>query len=166
MTRRISLFLTAAALTAGSLALAQDRPPVPPWTEDAPPTKDGTPSKGPNVEIPWDRYYSLDEVHGLQRKLAAAYPDLITNQVIGKSVEGRDLLLTTINDTSTGTPDAKPAFWCDGNIHGNEVQAAEACLYLIWYLAENRTKLPRIQALLENHAFHVLPSLNPDGRAH
>ena len=24
--------------------------------------------------------------------------------------------------------------YVDGNIHGNEVQAAEACLYTIWYL--------------------------------
>ena len=60
---------------------------------------------------------------------------------LGKSTEGRDLWCVTINDKATGPDRSKPAMYVDGNVHGNEVQAAEACLYLIWYLTENADRV-------------------------
>jgi hypothetical protein len=45
------------------------------------------------------------------------------------------------------------------------VQGGEACVYLVSYLCENRD-LPRLKELLARAAFYVLPSANPDGRAH
>jgi hypothetical protein len=35
----------------------------------------------------------------------------------GTSSEGRDLMLMTLTDLSTGSADSKPAFWLDGNTH-------------------------------------------------
>ena len=55
--------------------------------------------------------------------------------------------------------------YVDGNIHGNEIQAAEACLYLIWYLAENYGRLDKVTELVDERAFYVVPTVNPDGRA-
>jgi zinc carboxypeptidase len=153
-------------LAAPSFAFAQDRPDVPPWTEDAPEQVAPKLHWKPKVEIAWNRYLHIDEFYALMRRFEQAYPDLVKLEVIGKSVEGRDLLLATINDASTGAADKKPAFWCDGNIHGNEVQAGEACLYLIWYLCEQRDRLPKIRKMLAERSFYILPSLNPDGRAH
>ena len=56
--------------------------------------------------------------------------------------------------------------YVDGNIHGNEIQAAEACLYLIWYLTENYDRVPKIKEIVDERAFYVVPTVNPDGRAH
>ena len=122
--------------------------------------------KKPRVDLQWNRYYHGTELLDAMRRIAAAYPDFVKLESIGTSVEGRDLLLATVNDPSTGKDTDKPAFWCDGNIHGNEVQGAEACVYLMWWLCETRDSLPRVKTLLAERSFYILPSLNPDGRAH
>ena len=146
-------------------AAAQDRPDPPPWTEDAPPRVTSRPAEQPRVPLRWDRLYPLDELLGALRQIAAAFPDLVELRTIGRSVEGRELVLAVVTDRGTGPDTDKPAFWCDGNIHGNEAQAGDACLYLIWWLCENR-ELPRVAELLRERTFYVLPCLNPDGRAH
>lgn len=164
--RTVALVATSAlAAATSSSAAAQERPETPPWTEPVPPPRDPRLPWKPKVQIPWNRWYHVPELHQSMRDLAAAFPDLVELRSIGKSVEGRDLLLCVLTDRTTGADTAKPAMWCDGNIHGNEVQAAETCLYMIWWLCENRDRAPRIRQLLAERTFYVLPSLNPDGRA-
>jgi hypothetical protein len=97
--------------------------------------------------------------------LAAAYPELLKLQSIGKSVAGRDLWLVTINNPATGPDTAKTAMFIDGNIHGNEIQAAETVLYSIWYLAKSYGKVEKLTKLVDERAFYMLPMANPDGRA-
>jgi hypothetical protein len=151
---------------AATSAFAQDRPDTPPWTKDAPPRETAKIPATPKVQIAWDRYYHLDEMQDAMRRLAEAWPQFVELRSIGKSVEGRDMLIAVVTDHETGPDTAKAAFWCDGNIHGNEVQGGEACLYLVWWLCENRDKLPRVKSMLAERAFYVLPCVNPDGRAH
>ncbi len=146
-------------------ALAQDRPATPPWAQDPPPRVAPRPEKKPEVNLRFDVYYHVDELHAAMRQVAAAYPDLLEIRSIGKSVEGRDILMGVLTDTSTGKDTDKTAFWCDGNIHGNEVQGGEASLYLLWWMTENRD-LPRVRELLRERTLYVVPSINPDGRAH
>jgi hypothetical protein len=162
--RALPFFIT--VLLAAAPALAQDRPPTPPWTTDAPERVPAKTYAPPKVPLRWDRYYHVDELHQALRDVAAAWPDLVELRVVGKSVEGRDLLLAVVTDRTAGADTEKTAFWCDGNIHGNEVQCGEVGVYLAWWLCENRDKLPRVKSLLAERAFYVLPSLNPDGRAH
>ena len=56
--------------------------------------------------------------------------------------------------------------YVDGNIHGNEVQGAEAALYLIWYLTENRDRVEFLRRLTDEKVFYIVPTINPDGRAY
>jgi hypothetical protein len=151
---------------ASSAAFAQDRPPTPPWTKDPPARVPAKIEAPPKVPLRWDHYYHIDELNQALRDLAAAWPQFVEVRTIGKSVEGRDMLIAVVTDHATGKDTDKTAFWCDGNIHGNEVQCGECCVYLVWWLCENRDKLPRAKELLEKRAFYVLPSVNPDGRAH
>lgn len=118
----------------------------------------------PKVPLRFNRLYDYGQLAEAMRQLAAAHPEVLTLSSLGKSVEGRDLWCMTINDPRTGRDRDKPAMYCDGNVHGNEVQAAEACLYLIWYLAENRERVPKIKELLAEKVFYVVPTVNPDGR--
>ncbi len=147
-------------------ALAQDKPPTPPWSKDPPERVTAKIEPPPKVALRWDHYNHLDELQDAMRKIAEAWPQFVELRSIGKSVEGRDMLIAVVTDKATGVDTEKTAFWCDGNIHGNEVQAGEVCLYLVWWLCENRDKLPRVKQLLEQRAFYVLPCVNPDGRAH
>ena len=91
----------------------------------------------PQVEIPWNRLYGVDELYGHLDRLVEAYPDLIERRILGRSIENRELRLYVIHDRTTGEDTDKPAMWIDGNVHGNEVQAGETVAYVAWYLLEN-----------------------------
>ena len=122
--------------------------------------------RAPRVEIPWNRLYDVDEIYAHLDRLAQQWPELLTHQVIGHSVENRELRVYTLNDPATGPDTEKPAMWIDGNVHGNEVQGGEAVVYLAWYLLENKDSNERVRELLSNASFYLLPMVNPDGRAH
>jgi hypothetical protein len=122
------------------------------------------PTQDPRVNLRWDRYYSYDQMVDAMRTLQRAYPRFLTMQSIGKSWEGRDLWLMTINNPATGHHTEKAAFWVDGNIHGNEIQGSEVNLYLIWFLMENYATIPKVREMVDTRAFYILPSQNPDGR--
>jgi hypothetical protein len=166
--RTACLWLSSAAslLCFAAAAFAQERPPVPPWTEDAPPRAPARTGPTPKVPLRFDRFHHIEELQQALREVAAAWPQFVELRSIGKSVEGRDLVMAVVTDRATGRDADKTAFWCDGNIHGNEVQGGEVCLYLVWWLCENRDRLPRVRGLIEERAFYVVPSVNPDGRAH
>jgi hypothetical protein len=116
------------------------------------------------VDLRFDHWYDYEEMTQALHDLVDAYPNLLTLDSIGKSVGGRDLWLVTLNNPDTGTDRNKTAMFIDGNIHGNEIQAAETVLYSIWYLCKSYGKIARITELVDERAFYFLPMENPDGR--
>jgi hypothetical protein len=120
-----------------------------------------TPSK---IDIAFNRFYNYDEYTDVLKKLIAAYPELLTLQSLGKSEQGRDMWLVTLNNPKTGADTDKPAMWIDGNVHGNELQAGEVVIYSIWYLAKSHGQVESLTKLIDRTAFYFLPSQNPDGR--
>lgn len=121
-------------------------------------------SAKPKVEIAFNRYYDYGEMTALLRRLAEAHPNLVTIESIGKSFEGRDLWLATVAARGGAPLDSRPAMWIDANVHGNEVQGSEACLYTLWYLTEQYPANEKVRELLDSCVFYILPSQNPDGR--
>lgn len=123
-----------------------------------------TPHVDSKHEIAWNRYYTPDEIDSHMKALARAYPDIVKVRSIGKSGQGRDLLVATV--TAPGSDHkAKPAMWIDGSIHANELQASEVSLYSIWYLATYYGHNDRITQILDDYAFYIMPIVNPDSRA-
>ena len=118
------------------------------------------------VQLAFNRLYTYDEVVQICRDLVAAYPDMLTMESTGKSVEGRDMWALTLNVEKTGPHSSKPAMYFDGNIHGNEVQGAEVVLYTIWYLTKSYGKVEHLTKLMDRCAFYFVPMINPDGRAY
>jgi len=117
------------------------------------------------VDIAWNRFYDYAEVTKIVASLVSAYPNLLSVEEIGKSAQGRPLLVITLNNPATGPAQSKPAMWIDGNIHGNELQATETVLYSVDYLCRSFGKVPALTELIDQVAFYFMPSLNPDGRA-
>ena len=152
-----TLIVVAAISTFGAAAAAQETPGA----------DDGTLRYKPDykVDIAWNRYYDFDQIEDLMRQMAEAYPDLVELRSLGKSLQGRDVWLAIINNPKTGAHTDKPAMYIDGNIHGNEIQAAETVLYTMWLLLESQGKNERLTELLENKSFYLVPVSNPDGRA-
>jgi hypothetical protein len=118
----------------------------------------------PKVQASWNKYYTYKGVADLCSKLAKAYPDLVTMETIGKSYQGRDIIVLTITDKNVETPDEKPGFWIDGNIHSIEMQGTEMALYTAWYLCEMYDNNAFIKQLLKDKTFYICPTINPDGR--
>jgi murein tripeptide amidase MpaA len=108
-------------------------------------------------EIAFDRYYRYEELSRLLDAYVGEYPTLVRKRSIGTSHEGREIWLLTVTDYEAGEDPDKPAFWCDGNIHASELSASTAVLYLLNKLVTERP------AMLERHAFYLVPRLNPDG---
>lgn len=116
------------------------------------------------VEIAWNRYYDYPEIEAHMKAIAEAYPDLVELRNIGTSREGRDLWVAIVNPKAGPPHEAKPAMWIDGNVHGNEIQAAEATLYTLWYLTKAYGAVPNLTKIMDSYAFYLMPSVNPDGR--
>ena len=117
------------------------------------------------VNLTFNHFYNYNEVVDAIKSLQKAYPELLTVESIGKSSQQRDMWMVTINNPNTGHHRDKPAMYIDANVHGNEVQGAETCIYLIWYLTKSYGRVDRLTKLLDERAFYVLPMVNPDGRA-
>lgn len=117
------------------------------------------------VDVAWNQFYDFDEVEQIIKDLVAAYPELLTLESLGKSEQGRDLWMITLNNPNTGEATDKPAMYIDGNVHGNEIQATETVLYSIWYLTKSYGQVDQLTELVDRVAFYFLPSQNPDGRA-
>jgi hypothetical protein len=118
------------------------------------------------VDIAFNRYYSYEQLVDFMYDFEREYPNLVTTEVIGKSQEGRDMVLVTINNPETGADTEKPAMWIDGSIHANEIQASEVCLYTIWYLTKSYGSNEMLTEIMDRTAFYILPVVNPDSRVY
>jgi hypothetical protein len=113
--------------------------------------------------IAFDRFYRYEELSRLLHALAHEHPHLVAIESIGKSHEGRDILVLTITNTHTGPANEKPAFWADGNIHSTEVAASAAALYFVDTLVRQYGHDADVTRALDTRAFYVCPRINPDG---
>ena len=116
------------------------------------------------VNLSFNKYYDWSEMEQALRTLEQAYPKFLKLGSVGKSYQGRELWYMTINNPETGDEMNKCAMYIDANIHGNEVQGGEVCLYTIWYLMENYPYNEYIKKLVDERVFYIFPSVNPDGR--
>ena len=123
----------------------------------------GAPS-APKVSAVWNRYHDYASATELLKQLAAAHPDRAKLSSLGKSYGGREMWVLTITNFKKGDDASKPAFWLDGGIHANEIQATEACLYTAWYLLECYGENEFITDLVDSRTFYILPMMSPDSR--
>ncbi len=125
-------------------------------------------SQSDDIKVPlrFDHYYTYDQVVQALKVLHKAYPGLTKLEVIGKSEENREIYALTINNPKTGDELGKPGVYVDGNIHGNELQASEVCLYFLNTLLTKYGNNEKITKLVDKNAYYVIPVVNPDGRYH
>ena len=123
----------------------------------------GSPSN-PKVSTSWNKYFTYEGIMDFCRKLAKEHPDLVTLETAGKSYKGRDIIAIVISEKKGLSPDKKPGFYIDGNIHSNEIQGSDMALYTAWYLCEMYKTNSFINQLLKDKVFYILPTINPDAR--
>ena len=120
------------------------------------------------IEVPlrFDRYYSYEEVNEAMQVLHEAFPKLTKLEMIGKSEEDREIYALTINNPDTGDELEKPGVYIDGNIHGNEIQAGEVCLYYANMLLTKYGENEKVTKVVDSNAHYIIPVVNVDGRFH
>jgi hypothetical protein len=125
-------------------------------------------AEDPEITIPlrFDRYYDYGQLVEAIKKLNQAYPGLSEIDVVGHSEENREIWAITINNPETGNHTEKPGVYVDGNIHGNEIQSGEVCLYLANMLLTKYGVNEQITRLVDKNAIYIIPSVNVDGRYH
>jgi murein tripeptide amidase MpaA len=114
-------------------------------------------------DIRFDKLYKYGELMAALDTLAAARPDLVTLESIGRSHEGRDIRLATVTNSATGPHDEKPAIWIDANIHSTEVTGSTAALHLLHRLVTQHGHDERVTRAVDTRTFYVAPRVNPDG---
>ncbi len=116
------------------------------------------------VRIDFNRWHDYEEIRADMLRLEDAYPRFLTYSSVGTSHGGREMMLMTINNPETGPEMSKAAMFIDANMHGNEIQGGEVCLYTIWYLMENYGRIDKVTQLVDERVFYIMPVVNPDGR--
>jgi len=124
--------------------------------------------KSQEIKVPlrFDRYYTYEQMGEALKVLNKSYPELTTLEEVGRSEEGRIIWALTINNPETGKPLTKPGVYVDGNIHGNEIQATEVCLYLANRLLTKYGENKEMTEIVNHNVFYIIPTVNVDGRYH
>ncbi|KAF2074510.1 hypothetical protein CYY_004178 [Polysphondylium violaceum] len=115
-------------------------------------------------DIQYNAYPSHQELINFMLKIHKKYPTITKLYSIGKSSQGRDLLVMDISQNANEKR-MVPYIKLIGNIHGDEVAGRQCLLYLIDHLCYSYTKgLDKdVKQILENTVVSILPSMNPDG---
>lgn len=116
------------------------------------------PKVKPRVDgvMEWESYHTFDEIMAWMDELLVQYPDILTNVVIGNSVEGRPM-----RGLKLSKREGRPALLIEANTHAREwITAATATHFLNELLTSTDTKLVY---LANNFDWIIFPIVNPDG---
>ena len=93
---------------------------------------------------------------------AAAHPSIAALEVLGTSVDGREIFALRISGNVLVEEDEPEiAFW--GNIHGDEFASGEMPYRYAKHLCDNYGVDPTVTAFVDNNEIWCVPLLNPDG---
>ena len=112
------------------------------------------------------KYHSYEEALATFQNYESHYPDLAKMHSVGKSVEGRDLLVLQITRGVREEREmGKPMFKWVANMHGNEAVGRQMVMFLAQHLLDNYGVEERVTRLVNTTDLWLMPSLNPDGFA-
>ncbi|MCS7244255.1 MAG: M14 family metallopeptidase [Candidatus Calescibacterium sp.] len=96
------------------------------------------------------------------KELQTKYPDRVFLQTIGKTFEGRDIVVIKVSKKNDRRQDKK-SLLITGLHHAREWATGEAALNVVEKLLANYDTDENIKNLLDNIDIYVIPVVNPDG---
>jgi hypothetical protein len=125
-----------------------------------------------NFVVNTDNTYFLNDIYKDIDILCSKYNHILTKEIIGKSVEVRDIIALKIcsNDrkSSAYTGPDKPALLLTGGIHAREDFSVMLVMKMIDYYCcyYNEEKSPEgydVKKIIDSCSIHFIPVSNPDG---
>ena len=107
-------------------------------------------------------YYTYNEIVNLIYELEDLYPDLVHTEVIGTSLEGRDVVALKISDNAVYDED-EPEVLYTGLHHAREPMSYMNLFYFMDWLLENYENDLLAEHLINNRELWFIPTVNPDG---
>lgn len=108
-------------------------------------------------------FHNYSELLAALSDLAQNSPDIVAYEVVGKSLEGRDIVNLRIS-TDLANSSKKPGISFVGTHHAREHISTEVPLMLAQYLVtEYKNNNPEIVKYLETREINIIPLVNPDG---
>ncbi len=101
------------------------------------------------------RRLNHDQMVAIIGKLRSEMPDLLKVEEIGRSDEGRSILLLTL-----GTGPGKVFLW--SQMHGDEPTATMGIMDVLSFISRNPTR-KEVKEILSKTTLLIIPMLNPDG---
>ena len=93
----------------------------------------------------WERYHRIKDIYGYMNYLAGYKSDICEVINIGKSSEGRKILVLKVSSKKGAR--TKPGIWIDAGIHAREWISPASVTYAMRELVENYEDHPE---LIEN----------------
>lgn len=117
--------------------------------------------EGEGADPFFNDYRRYDEIVAFYKQRAAQYPSLVVKSgvVVGKSIEGRDILAFHLRGKATG---ARKLFW-EGGIHAREWISPPTVAYQFDKLLSLYGSDADATYLLDTFEIIIVPVVNPDG---
>ena len=115
------------------------------------------------------KYLDHAEIVDQLGRWALAHSDLARVSAIGKSAQGRDILMLTLG---RDPDDARPAVWVDGNMHASEVCGSSVALAIAEDIlaihggastAGGKPLPAHMAQAIRDTLFYIVPRISPDG---
>jgi hypothetical protein len=111
------------------------------------------------------KFNTWEAIRAELQRIADERPDLARLEVIGTTVEGREMFVLRLSRNITDVP-TKPIVLIDGGIHAREWVSVSTAMYLINEIVSNPADDTLTNAFLDSFDFVIMPVLNPDGYAY
>ncbi|NYI08318.1 M14 family metallopeptidase [Allostreptomyces psammosilenae] len=108
------------------------------------------------------RYHNYAEMTAELNAAVAAHPGIISQRVIGRSYEGRNIVAIKISD-NVATDESEPEVMFTAQQHAREHLTVEMALYLVNELTDDYGTDSRITNMVNNREIWIIPNVNPDG---
>jgi hypothetical protein len=107
-------------------------------------------------------YPSLSEIYIAIDAVVAAHPDICRLEIIGTSVQGREIRAVVVSD-NIGTEEVEPELRLHGGIHGDEMTGVTVTLHYLETLTDNYGTSAMCTYVVDTAESWIIPVLNPDG---
>jgi hypothetical protein len=110
----------------------------------------------------WQAYPSYTQYDSIMHYFSTAYPSICHLDTIGKSINGRYVLVLKISDNVNSHEDEPEVFY-SSTMHGDELVGYVLMLRLADYLTKNYFVSAKAKALVDSLEIWINPLANPDG---